>query len=378
MKIATMLAPWLLMAGTSALAADSGWRLSEVSGDVRVVANGSAHAAVRGALVEAGALVAAGPRGKAVLVRDKDVVTLTANSRIRLIPPAEQKGFFQIIAEFGTSLFSIEHKANPHFGVRTPYLAAVVKGTVFSVTVDAARASVQVTQGAVDVATLDGGAHDLIKPGMIGWIAAGEALRLHVDGDTSRVVASPAAPPAPTPAAIAGGGTGTVAALPPGLEVKAVSAAPIALAEVTHGLVDGGAARGRDAGVKSDRARSDPSPRSDEHGGSAPAAHDAGADHGAAAAGSDLAGGHGGKGGKDVGKDKPGTGDDPGTGKDGADTGKPTPGGAGSPAEDPSTKDKPGKDDKPAPKDDRPAKDDKPSPKDDKPAKDDGAKGGKK
>src|SRR3546814_14786860 len=62
-------------------------------------------------------------------------------------------------------VFSIKKKLTPHFGVQTPYLAAVVKGTTFSVTVDGTGASVQVVEGAVEVSTLDGGARDLILPG---------------------------------------------------------------------------------------------------------------------------------------------------------------------------------------------------------------------
>src|SRR3546814_1605096 len=68
-----------------------------------------------------------------------------------------------IVESAGNIVFSIKKKLTPHFGVQTPYLAAVVKGTTFSVTVDGTGASVQVVEGAVEVSTLDGGARDLIR-----------------------------------------------------------------------------------------------------------------------------------------------------------------------------------------------------------------------
>lgn len=243
-KIALGAAPLLLALCASAASAEPGWRLSEVSGDVRVISNGSVRPATRGALLASGSTVVAGALSKAVIVRSKDVVVVSANSRIRLIPPEQQKGFFQVISEFGTSLFTIEHKKQPHFGVQTPYLAAVVKGTVFSVTVTASGASVQVTQGAVDVATLDGGAHELIRPGMIGSVGAGDRYQLRVEGDSSRVLQSGNAPahgavtvPAPASAADA----------PAPAEAEedevtdSIGTGSVSVAEATGGLVQGSA-----------------------------------------------------------------------------------------------------------------------------------------
>ncbi|MDB5693277.1 MAG: hypothetical protein JWO81_2340, partial [Alphaproteobacteria bacterium] len=195
-KLVLGLAPALLMLGATAHAADAPWKVSEVTGDVKVVDGGRSHAAVKGALLASGSVIAAGAGARAVLVHDKDFVIVSPNSRIRIAPAEQQKGIFQIISEFGTALFRIEHKQTPHFGVQTPYLAAVVKGTVFSVTVGATGASVQVTQGAVDVGTLDGGAHELIRPGMIASVGAGDRFKLHIDGDGSRNIRSPGAPAA--------------------------------------------------------------------------------------------------------------------------------------------------------------------------------------
>src|SRR4051812_29991948 len=196
-KLFLGLVPALLAISANAHAADASvWKVSEVTGDVKVLDGGHGRAALKGSLLASGAVVAAGPGARAVLVHDKDFVIVSPNSRVRIAPAEQQKGIFQIIADYGTSLFRIEHKQTPHFGVQTPYLAAVVKGTVFSVTVSNNGASVQVTQGAVDVGTLDGGAHELIRPGMIASVGASDRYQLRIDSDGGRTIRSPSAPAA--------------------------------------------------------------------------------------------------------------------------------------------------------------------------------------
>ena len=196
-RIVIGLTPFLAAMSSAAMAAPAtpGWKVSEVSGDVRVVENGRPRAAVRGALLASGSMVVTGARARAVIVRGGEFVVVSPNSRLRLAPPEQQGGIIQAIVEFGTSLFRIEHKAAPHFGVQTPYLAAVVKGTTFTVTVGDDGSSVQVTEGAVEVSTLDGGAADLIRPGMIASVGAADRYQLSVQGDVSRVIRSNAVPP---------------------------------------------------------------------------------------------------------------------------------------------------------------------------------------
>ena len=82
--------------------------------------------------------------------------------------------------------YDIGRQPNPHFGVDTPYLAAVVKGTVFSITVAEEGATLQVTEGAVETSTIDGGARDLILPGSVAMVAAGDDRRLIVETDGRR------------------------------------------------------------------------------------------------------------------------------------------------------------------------------------------------
>ena len=239
------LAPVLLAIGSSAVAASPAWRISEASGDVKVVESGRSKVALRGALLSSGATIVTGQGARAVIVRDRDFVVISPNSRMRIAEPVQQRGIIQVIADFGTALFRIEHKKTPHFGVQTPYLAAVVKGTVFTVTVGKEGSTVQVTEGAVEVATLDGGAVDLIRPGMIASVGANDRLQLSVKGDVDRVIRSNGAPVAgtvtvPAPAPAEGKGSGGEGEGHRSAEVtNVVHDDPVSLAEVTDGLVQG-------------------------------------------------------------------------------------------------------------------------------------------
>jgi hypothetical protein len=235
------LAPLLLAIGTAAIGQTPSWRVSEVSGDVRVVEAGRTRAATRGMLLSSGSTIATAARARAVIVRGQDYVQISPSSRLT-VPAAPQGrgGIIQMLTDWGTALFRIEHRAVPHFGVQTPYLAAVVKGTVFTVTVGEAGASVQVTEGAVEVSTLDSGAVELIRPGMIGSVSAADLQQLNVEGETSRSIRSNGTPvtgavtvPAPQVAGYEG---------PPAqvIEITApVAEEAVSLADATDGLIDG-------------------------------------------------------------------------------------------------------------------------------------------
>ena len=179
-------------ASAPALAAPQ-WTVSEVAGQVTITQGGTAAAAHRGTVLQPGASVTTGHGGRAVLVRGEEFVTVAADAKLRL-PPAEQAGgVVQWLQDWGASLFRVEKKTNPHFGVETPYLAAVVKGTTFRVTVSGKGAMLQVVEGAVEVATLDGAAHELLRPGMVASIGAADRLRLNVDGASGhQTIDSPA------------------------------------------------------------------------------------------------------------------------------------------------------------------------------------------
>ena len=242
-----------LLCSTSAMAQTGGWKITEASGRVIVRDAGGERPVARGAAVPAGSTLSTGPGARAVMVRGEDFVTVSANSRMRVPDAAQATGLLQMIGEWGSAVFRIKKQAKPHFGVQTPYLAAVVKGTTFSVTVGAEGASLQVVEGLVEVATSDGGARDLVRPGVVASVTAADRHRLSVQGQDKRVIDSPArgASTAPTAAPVeepatatlpAGGDDMAVASTANSVVEGPIEARPVDLATVTGGLVSGKAA----------------------------------------------------------------------------------------------------------------------------------------
>lgn len=185
----------MLAAGAApAGAAVPPWTISEASSGVLVVHSGISKIAARGGRAEAGDVIVTGTNARAVLVRGEEYAVVAPNSRLQVGDPVASGGMMQFLEKAGNVVFSIRKMATPHFGVQTPYLAAVVKGTTFSVTVDDRGASVQVVEGAVEVATQDGGARELVLPGNVASVGAADLGRLTIQGTSSKVIQSPRMP----------------------------------------------------------------------------------------------------------------------------------------------------------------------------------------
>ncbi len=242
-RLTKFLAVTVFLAAGTAHAGPPHWKLSESSGTVNILRSGVSTIATSGGLLSAGDVIATGKKSRAILVRGQEYVVVSPNSRLRISAPAQSGGVVQFFEELGNVLFRIDKKATPHFGVKTPYLAAVVKGTTFSVTVTESGTAVQVTEGAVQVSTLDGGATQLLSPGMIGVVNRDQQYRLSITGAETRTIDSPNAPAGsgdtPEPVAesvlveIANNSFEGVISAP-------VMEAPVSLSNVTGGLVNSG------------------------------------------------------------------------------------------------------------------------------------------
>jgi hypothetical protein len=195
-----------MLASGTAFAGTPGWSISESSGQVSVVSTGLVKAAVRGGAVATGDIINTGRNGRAVLVRGEEYLVVSPNTRLRVADPAKTGGLTQIVEHFGNVIYKIKKMTMPHFAVETPFLAAVVKGTTFSVTVTEKGAAVQVIEGRVEVATRDGGASFMVLPGDIGSVSARAPATLNVQGRENRSISSP------TPAAAAAAVTESVEA----------------------------------------------------------------------------------------------------------------------------------------------------------------------
>lgn len=155
-RIRVLFGLFLLFIAAPAIAGSSAWTVTQKSGHVEVVRSGMQPASLKvNASLNAGDTVVTGRDGRAMLTRGSDYLLVNANSRLAI--PAEEStdGFTRLKQWFGSVFYDVETTGKPHFEVETPLLAAVVKGTKFTITVEADRASVHVTEGVVQVSTAD-------------------------------------------------------------------------------------------------------------------------------------------------------------------------------------------------------------------------------
>jgi hypothetical protein len=178
--------PLLVLLALFALAtpawANDAWRVIEASGAARLhQGNGEWSKVVAGTVIAPGGMVETGADGRVVLRSDKDEATMSPSSRMEVPRPGETQS--NIVQKLGTLLFKIERAPSRRFAVDTPYLAAVVKGTTFTVTVRDDSGMVHVTEGAVLVASLGSRESALVTPGQTAHVnaALGRLQIMHRD-----------------------------------------------------------------------------------------------------------------------------------------------------------------------------------------------------
>jgi collagen type III alpha len=168
-KLLLMFVP--LIASTSAFAAaapagNDKWTVTQLSGDARVIHPGLQPASLKmNSQLAPGDSLLTGLTGRATLIRGADYIVVAPHSQLVLPSTPEPAGFTRVIQNLGTLLFKVKHTGIPHFAVDMPMLAAVVKGTTFTVVVDQQRSAVQVIQGAVQVTAMNGGMSQIVESG---------------------------------------------------------------------------------------------------------------------------------------------------------------------------------------------------------------------
>lgn len=167
------------------------WRMTDATGDVQLLRGGVQLASVSsGMILQQGDVVVTGKKGRAVVARGAEYIMVSPGSRISL-PETQPDGWTWIKQEVGNVLFKVQKKSTPHFEVQTPYLAAAVKGTTFSVSVNSKGATVQVTEGAVQVSTVDGLSSQILRPGGLALVSAVAPTQLQMTVPENTPVQTP-------------------------------------------------------------------------------------------------------------------------------------------------------------------------------------------
>jgi collagen type III alpha len=146
-----------LMLAPSAWAQQAEWRLVEVSGAVRLTAPGAVAVDARADMTAPrGTVVTTGANGRATLTNGTQRMVVAANSRVAIAADSTDL-MTRITQDLGAILFQVDRRPQQHFRVETPLLAAVVKGTTFTVRVGPGDDRVHVAEGLVEVTPARGG-----------------------------------------------------------------------------------------------------------------------------------------------------------------------------------------------------------------------------
>lgn len=164
-----LIAALVLGTASRASAADDGvWLVSKSSGEVWLATNGAQQVSLnQQEALKPGDTIRTGRNGRVLLVRGEETILISPNSVVGV--PAEKKEGLAttIIQQAGSILLEVEKRNVKHFEVETPYLAAVVKGTHFSVTVGAGSTKVGVLRGQVEVSDFKTGQIAQVMPGQV-------------------------------------------------------------------------------------------------------------------------------------------------------------------------------------------------------------------
>ncbi|MBK3666820.1 FecR domain-containing protein [Bradyrhizobium diazoefficiens] len=164
-----LMAALILGTASGASAADDGvWSVSKSSGEVWLATSGAQQVSLnQEETLKPGDTIRTGRNGRVLLVRGEETILISPNSVVG-VPTEKMEGLSTtIIQQAGSILLEVEKRNVKHFEVETPYLAAVVKGTHFSVTVDAGSTKVGVLRGQVEVSDFRTGQIAQVMPGQV-------------------------------------------------------------------------------------------------------------------------------------------------------------------------------------------------------------------
>src|SRR5882672_3709323 len=159
------------------------WSVSKSSGEVWMITTGAQTVSLsQQDVLKPGDTIRTGRNGRILLVRGAETILVSPNSVIGL--PTEKKDGLSttIVQQAGSILLEVEKRNVRHFEVETPYLAAVVKGTQFRVSVSAGSARIEVTRGQVEVADFRSGQIAQVMPGQVATAFAQGKAGLSLSG----------------------------------------------------------------------------------------------------------------------------------------------------------------------------------------------------
>ncbi len=161
------------------------WQVSKVSGHAWTGAEGARAELAAGMAVAPGVPIVTGERSRVMLQRGAESMVIGPKSVVSVSERPGEGLSTTVLERAGSVSFDVEKRNVQHFSVETPMLAAVVKGTHFTVSATGAAGGVAVARGTVQVTSL--------KTGQTADVSAG-VVQMSI---SSRSSASPSAIPCP-------------------------------------------------------------------------------------------------------------------------------------------------------------------------------------
>ncbi|MGV8832993.1 MAG: FecR domain-containing protein [Devosia sp.] len=124
------------------------WTAVRLRGGVFALENGEWTQLLRGSVVPDDRVIKSAPGGRITLVRGAETIEFGPDTTAQI---SDRSGFTTVYNHEGTVGVDAEARNVKHFAVQTPFLAAVVKGTAFTVQTSPKASIVAVTRGNVEV-----------------------------------------------------------------------------------------------------------------------------------------------------------------------------------------------------------------------------------
>ena len=124
------------------------WTAVRLRGGVFALENGAWVQLFKGSVVPDDRVIKSAPDGRITLVRGQETIEFGPDTTAQI---ADDGGFTTVYNHAGTVGIDAEARNVQHFAVQTDYLAAIVKGTAFTVATSGGGSTVVVTRGTVAV-----------------------------------------------------------------------------------------------------------------------------------------------------------------------------------------------------------------------------------
>lgn len=165
------------------------WTADKLRGQVLQLVDGQWQTLERGMVVPDSRVIRTLVFGRVTFTRGSEAVEIGPNTQIQIYDEGGRKPFTTVKQYFGSVSVEAEVGQVQHFAVQTPYLAAVVKGTRFTVNSDSRGASVSVQRGRVLVASYEDRSRDAISAGQSATVGVKDgAIRVSGTADPSKVL----------------------------------------------------------------------------------------------------------------------------------------------------------------------------------------------